>query len=420
MPLSSKPPARSGRLIKLGLWAVTVALGLAACGPSPAEPTPPDAVRPGLSSVTQPSGPTPAFLPVEEPPAGAQAEFTTDFSRHLVPYSEILSGGPPKGGIDEDRGIPALADPRFVSVAEADTWLKPVEPVIVLQIDDDARAYPLQILIWHEIVNDTVGGVPVLVTFCPLCNTAIAFERSVNGQATEFGTTGRLRFSNLIMYDRLTETWWQQATGQAIAGALAGQQLAIRPAAIIAWADFRAAHPAGRVLARETGFDRAYGQNPYVGYDDVNQPPFLYRGPATPGQMPAVARVLTLELAGEAVAYPYDTLQAVKVVNDNVRGTAVAVFWAAGTASALDSATVAGGRDVGAAMAFARDLDDRQLTFRLVGERIVDVETGSEWNELGQAVAGPLGGQRLAPLPAINHFWFSWAAFRPQTRIFQP
>lgn len=363
---------------------------------------------------------TPALLPEEPPPPGAAAEFKTDFSRHLVPYDEILSGGPPKGGIGEERGIPALLEPSFVEVDEAGGWLRPVEPVILLQVGNDVRAYPIQILIWHEIVNDTVGGVPILVTFCPLCNTAIAFERTVGGQVLEFGTTGRLRYSNLIMYDRQTETWWQQATGQAIAGDLTGAQLAAQPAAIIAWADFKAAYPQGKVLSRDTGFQRAYGRNPYVGYDDVDQPPSFYRGPQTPGQMPAVARVLTLDLNGDAVAYPYDVLQEVQVINDTVGGTAVAIFWAPGTASALDAATVAEGRDVGAATAFARDLEGQTLTFQLDSARIVDAETGNEWSALGQAVGGPLAGQRLTPLPAINHFWFSWAAFKPQTRVYQP
>jgi hypothetical protein len=323
---------------------------------------------------------TPTLNPDDSPPAGAQGQFTTDFSKHSVPYSDILSGGPPKDG------IPAIDEPKFVTVAEADAWLKPVEPVIYFQLGDDARAYPIQILMWHEIVNDTVEGVPVALTFCPLCNTAIAFERTLDGQPTTFGTTGRLRFSNLIMYDRATETWWQQASGEAIAGERTGRRLTFLPASIIAWADFKAAYPNGQVLSRDTGHLRDYGRNPYAGYDDVNNPPFLYRGPETPGVLPAVARVLTIDLNGEAVAYPYDVLQQVNVVNDTVGGMDVVVLWAAGTASALDGGTVAGGRDVGAANAYARELDGQTLTFRFDGSRIVDAETGSEWNVLGTAM----------------------------------
>jgi hypothetical protein len=142
---------------------------------------------------------------------GAANAFKTDFGIHSVPCSEVLSGGPPKDG------IPAIDSPVYVTVADADTWLKPMEPVVFVEIAGDARAFPLQILVWHELVNAEVGNVPVVVTFCPLRNTAIAFERTVSGTVLDFGATGRLRFSNLIMYDRATESWWQQANGKAIA-----------------------------------------------------------------------------------------------------------------------------------------------------------------------------------------------------------
>jgi hypothetical protein len=382
-------------------------------GSAAASPTPSAAASP--SPVVEAPATTPTLLPEERPPFGAERQFITDFSKHSVPYSEILSGGPPKDG------IPAIDEPQFVSVEEADAWLKPQEPVILLQIDDDARAYPLQILMWHEIVNDVVGGVPVTVTFCPLCNTGIAFERTFEGQVLDFGTTGRLRFSNLIMYDRQTETWWQQANGEAIAGEFTGRRLTFRSASIIGWADFKAAHPDGKVLSRDTGFNRDYGRNPYIGYDDVNRSPFLYDSPRTPGQLPPMARVVTVELDGEAVAYPYDVLQEIHVANDTIADTLVGVFWAPGTASALDGAAVASGRDVGAGTVFSREFDGQTLSFRFDFKdgRIVDEQTGSEWNVLGQAISGPLAGSQLTPVVSVNHFWFSWAAFKPDTRIFE-
>jgi len=353
------------------------------------------------------------LLPDEPPPARAVSEFKTDFSKHNVPYSDILSGGPPKDG------IPALKDSKFVSVSEAEAWLKPKEPVILVQVGDEAKAYPIQILIWHEIANDTVSGEPLVVTFCPLCNTAIAFKRTVNGQILDFGTTGRLRYSNLIMYDRQTETWWQQATGEAIAGDLTGTQLVFYPATIISWEEFKTTYPGGKVLSRETGYARDYGRNPYVGYDDVNNPPFLYRGPVTPNQLPPVARVLTIDLKGEAVVYPYETLENLGVANDMIGGEAVVVFWQEGTASPLDSSTTSG-RDVGTAAAFSRQLDGRTLTFSFVDGHIFDEQTNSEWNIFGKAIAGEMKGKQLMSIIAINHFWFSWAAFKPETRIYQP
>lgn len=356
---------------------------------------------------------TPELLPQEPAPRGAEWEFGTDFELHTVAYDEILSGGPPKDG------IPAIDKPNFLPVEEADEWLEPQEPVVLLQVANVTRAYPVQILMWHEIVNDVVGGVPVAVSFCPLCNTAIAFERTFEGQVLDFGTTGRLRYSNLIMYDRQTETWWQQASGEGIAGKFAGRQLTFLPASIVSWADFKAAHPGGEVLSRDTGFGRRYGQNPYLGYDDVNRSPFLYDGPQPPDQLLPMARVLTLDLNGQAIAYPYQVLEEIHVVNDTVAGTPVAVFWDTGTASALDAGSVAGGRDVGTAVAFSREVQGDTLTFRFQDGSIMDEHTGSEWNVLGQGIAGPLAGAQLEPVVSINHFWFSWAAFRPETRIFK-
>jgi hypothetical protein len=352
-------------------------------------------------------------LPPAEPPAGAANEFDTDFSQRSVSFDEILSGGPPRDG------IPPIDDPQFVSVDEAAEWLEPVEPVIRVVQNGEARAYPIQILTWHEIVNDTVGDVPVVVTFCPLCNTGIAFKRTVDEQVLDFGTTGRLRRSNLIMYDRQTESWWQQATGEAIIGEMTGEQLEFVLAEMIAWEDFQAANPDGLVLSRNTGFDRPYGNNPYQGYDNINNTPFLFEG-ETPDTLPAVARVLTVDLAGEAVAYPFEVLQAQHVINDTVADTEIAVFWAPGTASALDTTEIAQGRDVGAANAFLRELDGQTLTFVLEDDQIVDEQTGSTWNVLGTAVSGELAGEQLEPVVAVNHFWFSWAAFKPETRVYQP
>ena len=352
------------------------------------------------------------MLPDEAPPHGAESQFTTDFGRHNVPYSEIFSGGPPKDG------IPAIDAPQFTTVDAADTWLAPQEPVILLQVGDDARAYPIQILMWHEIVNDTVGGVPVTLTYCPLCKSVIAFERAFEGQVLDFGTTGRLRYSNMVMYDRQTESWWQQATGEAIAGELTGRQLAFVPASVVSWADFRAAHPGGEVLSQDTGYSRDYGRNPYAGYDSVYGSPDLYHGPATPDVLPPMAAVMTVDLNQEAVAYPFELLQAVHAVNDTVGGVPIVVLWAPGTGSALGAPTVDGGRDVGAAAVFLRELGGQTLTFVYADDRFMDEQTGTEWSVLGRAVSGPSAGSQLTLAVGISHFWFSWAAFRPETRIY--
>ncbi len=341
------------------------------------------------------------------------SEWKTDFTKHSVPLGEILSGGPPKDG------IPAIDRPNFSAVSDANKWLKPREPVILFERAGEARAYPLQILIWHEIANDTVAGQPVTITFCPLCNTSIVFDRRLDGRVLDFGTTGKLRFSDLVMYDRPTESWWQQVTGEAIVGELTGRRLTFLPSQIISWEMFRQAFPTGKVLNRETGHSRPYGNNPYVGYDNINSSPFLYSGPKD-GRLPPLERVVTVSLGGEDVAYPFSVMDKVRVANDSVGGRAIIVLYAKGVTSALDGSSIADSRDVGTAGVFERTLEGNVLAFKASGIRFVDTQTGSTWNILGVATAGPLAGKRLAPMVSGNHFWFSWAVFKPKTRIYKP
>jgi hypothetical protein len=341
--------------------------------------------------------------------------WNTNWARRTIDTSAIMSGGPPRDG------IPSIDAPQFVSSNEAASWLVDNEPVIALEINGDARAYPLQVLTWHEIVNDAVGGVPVVVTFCPLCNSALVFDRRHGDEVLEFGVSGLLRNSDLIMYDRTTESLWQQFTGEGIIGDLAGEQLAFVPSALVSFADFRTAYPDGDVLSRETGFSRDYGRNPYEGYDTVGSNPFLYKGPVD-GRLQAVERVVTVSLpeAGLDLAYPLSTLSDAGVINDTQGGRNLVVFHKPGTSSALGAASIAEGQDVGATGVFDAVLDDRKLTFRAEGEAIVDEETGSTWNILGQALAGPLAGQQLEPVVHGDHFWFSWAAFKPGTIVYEP
>lgn len=357
--------------------------------------------------------PTQNVSDIPRPPVGAEREFETDFSISAVPFDEILSGGPSRDG------IPPIDNPQFVSVEEADQWLDLREPVIRVSMDQSVKAYPIQILMWHEIVNDILGGTPIVVSFCPLCNTAIVFTRTVNGEVLDFGTTGRLRFSNLIMYDRQTESWWQQATGEGIIGSLTGNKLNLLPGAMIAWEDFRNAYPEGLVLSRETGHNRPYGTNPYTGYDDIDNIPFLYQGPETPGELSPVDRIFALDFDGETVAYPYRVLAEIRVINDRVGDQDVVIFWAPGMASALDTQFISDGQDVGSAIAFSRIVDGQKLTFTLDDDRIVDNETGSTWDFLGNALSGPLAGEQLEEVVGVNYLWFAWAAFKPETRIYQ-
>ena len=340
------------------------------------------------------------------------ADWNTNWNRHTIEYDELLSGGPPRDG------IPSIDDPRFVPAEEAAGWLAGNEPVIALEIGGDARAYPLQILTWHEIVNDVVGEVPVIVTFCPLCNAAITFDRRLDGQAYEFGTSGLLRNSDLVMYDRTTESLWQQLTGEAIVGELAGQQLAFLPSSIVSFADFRQAHHTGLVLSRETGYRRDYGRNPYAGYDTIGQSPFLFDGELD-GRLPAMERVVTVALNGVDVAYPLSVLSEVHVIDDTRGGVELVVWHLPGASSALGASIIAEAEDVGATGVFDPYLDGQKLSFRFEDGAIVDEETASTWNVLGQAVDGPLAGNSLTPIIHGNHFWFAWAAFKPATIVYQ-
>ena len=343
------------------------------------------------------------------------AVWDTDFRFHTVPYGEVLSGG-----VGRD-GIPPIDAPSFVSVGAAREWLADAEPVIALEYGGAAKAYPLQILIWHEIVNDNIAGLPVAATYCPLCNSALVFERELDGALYDFGVSGNLRNSDLIMWDRQTQSWWQQLTGEAIAGELAGARLRVVPAQIVAWSVFADAYPDGLVLDRPTASGR-YGSNPYAGYDALNSHPFLYPPPTDP-RLPPKERVAAVEINGQAAAFPYSRLAEERVVHHEVGGEAVVVFFQFGAASALGAASIAQAADVGSTGVFRPSLDGRALTFApsdaAGGAAFTDNETGSGWSILGSAVSGPLAGSQLPRLEAQDHFWFAWAAFKPETAVYE-
>jgi len=255
----------------------------------------------------------------------------TDFSKRSIEFGEILSGGPPKDG------IPSIDDPEFRPIA-ASPDLAGTEPVIGLIVNGEARAYPLRILIWHEIVNDTVGGVPVVVTYCPLCNSGIVFERTVDGRILDFGTTGKLRNSDLVMYDRQTESWWQQFSGEAIVGAMTGKELEMLPSRLESWERFRARAPEGKVLVPNNENIRDYGRNPYVGYDSRDVPYPLFQGPL-PTDVNPMMRVVVV--GDEAWTLPLIREEGPIAKDD------VTIQWVSGQNSALDSGRIAAGRDVG-------------------------------------------------------------------------
>lgn len=337
--------------------------------------------------------------------------WNTDWSKHSIEYHDLLSGGPPRDG------IPPIDQPKFIENQLAAQWLKPNDPVIALEINGDARAYPLQILTWHEIINDVVGEIAVTITFCLLCNSAIVFKRNHQGITYDFGTSGLLRHSDLVMYDRQTESLWQQFTGEAIVGVMTGEQLMMIPSGLIGFEQFQAAYPAGKILSKETGYSREYGRNPYPGYDDIRNNPFLFRDPLDE-RLPAMARVVTVSDGKYHNAYPVELLEKLGVIHHQLGNQAVVIFHQDGVSSALDTTRIANGDDVGATGVFVPLVGKQELTF--IKERgFVDEQTGSHWNIVGQAILGPLKGKQLERLVHADQFWFSWGAFRPDTLIYQ-
>jgi hypothetical protein len=272
---------------------------------------------------------------VSASPAGSET-WRTDFDIRSVDLGDIMSGGPSKDG------IPAIDAPTFIAVEAAD-HLADNEPVIGLIIEGDARAYPLQVLMWHEIVNDSVGGVPVSVTYCPLCNAAVVFDRRVEGRVLDFGTTGRLRHSDLVMYDLQTESWWQQFLGEAIVGELTGTRLRTIPARLESFSRFRRRAPDGKVLVPGGPGLRRYGSNPYVRYDSAARP-FLYRGEMPPGVAP-LSRVVTVSRAdGGKTAWTLAFLRDRRRIETD---DGLVLTWEPGQSSALDTEAIASGIDVG-------------------------------------------------------------------------
>jgi Protein of unknown function (DUF3179) len=338
------------RILPAALAALTVAFAVAGCGGS-GDSAPSDEELAELAEEINKEVPN-VGLGEGSPPPDAD-DWKTDFTKRLVPLEEFQPGGPPKDG------IPAIDVPHFTRAEDVD-WIGDREPVISVTIGDETRGYPIQILMWHEIGNDRIGAVPIAVTFCPLCNTALVFDRRLDGEVLDFGTTGKLRDSDLVMYDRQTESWWQQFTGEALVGDLAGKELRDLPSQIVSWEEFRSQHSSAPVLDRETGFVRNYGENPYAGYDSVDSPPIFATRGDDDDRLPPKERVVYVEAGDEAFAVPFTSLADEWKIEIEAEAGTVVVRWRRGVASALDEGTISGGRDVGAALVL---LDGKLVPF---------------------------------------------------------
>lgn len=397
----------------LAIWAGIAALALTACvGATSTEPAPNAAEASTASPSTtpgmaQPAESVDAATPGarEDVPSALDDPADAELPTPLVDPERIIDGGP------EPDGIPPIMNPVFGPVSDA-FYLFPHDPVVLLEHRGETRVYPVQILIWHEIVNDVVGGELVTVTYCPLCNTAIAFRGEAAGRNLTFGTSGKLFQSALVMYDRQTESLWSQVDRRAIAGHLTGTRLETVPVSMVPWEEILRDRPNAQVLTRETGFIRDYGMNPYYRYD-TEEWQLLDAKPDD--QLPIKERVVVVLDTDRAVRLA--ELAEVRVATVSIDGRPVALVAAPGLASALDDQAIASGRRIPATGVFAPVADGRPLTLQSApgpgGVVAKDVETGSGWTLLGEAVTGPLAGTRLERIPHIDTFWFAAKAFQP-------
>ena len=317
----------------------------------------------------------------------------TNGMKHIVPLDKIRGGGPPKDG------IPSIDDPKFAMASDAQ-FVSDTDTVIGLEINGDARAYPLFIMVWHEIVNDEVGGTPVSVTYCPLCYTNQVFESVLDGESVEFGTSGKLYNSNLVMYDRLTDSYWSQALGMAITGELTGEQLEIIPFDVITWGDWKTLHPDSQVLTTETGHIRAYGADPYGNYYTDDR--IMFPVENLDERMHPKEIILGFHIDDTYKAYKQIDLQNMVATNDEIGNTSILL-------TSLFS---------GNARAFDRTINGEILDFEFSEGKILDLQTGSEWNYDGEAISGFHEGQSLERLGFSPGFWFEWFAFHPNTLVY--
>lgn len=340
-----------------------------------------------------------------------------DTSQHSVPIRDVVfdtfNGGFLRLNEARSPDIRRLRDaikpiyrPRYGTEREL-PWLLGSDLVIGFSSRRGAYAYPLKVLNFRELVNDVIDGVPVLVSYCPLCGSGVVYSRTIDGRTLLFGNTSALYQSDLVMYDHETGSYWFQVQGEAIVGKLTGKRLKALPSATLTWAEWKRLHPDTRLLVGDAGapFSFQYAQDPFLGYSqslDAGRFPFPVSKDKLDGRLRASEIVLTAEVNAARKAYPL-RLIGNAAVNDAIGDAPVVVF----------------SRD-GSGFAYRATVERRRLTFALKGDAFVDRETGSSWNAAGQALSGRLKGSRLEPLPSRRAFWFSIAIANPGIALYLP
>jgi hypothetical protein len=296
---------------------------------------------------------------VEVPMEGGEPEqiMVTDKGvKYIVDPNKILSGGPPMDG------IPSIDNPEYVTVEEADEWIEDNELVLAIIYKGVKRVYPLQILVWHEIVNDFIADDPILITYCPLCGSGIAYERKINGEEVEFGTSGKLYNSNLVMYDRKTNSYWTQIDGLAIVGELTGIELKAISIDTVVWRDWKEAHKDSEVLSQKTGFFRQYGRDPYGSYYEDSF--LIFPVEAEDNRIHAKTVIFGVEVDGVYKAYKEDDVKK-GAIEDSFAGVNLKI-----------------------------ERDNAGIV------KITNTDTGNE-------------------IVKERDFWFAWYAFHPDTKLYE-
>lgn len=357
-------------------------------------------------------------------PRNIESSWKTDTTKAKLDLNEIFVC------IGKDD-IPAINNPTYYSVQEAEKEYFEFEPLILVEHDLKAKGYPLSVLLYHEIVNDSIVGedstLYFSVTYCPLCNSAIVFNRkkTIKGQEVllDFGVTGMLRNSDMVMYDRQTESWWQQFTGQGLVGEYAGEGLDFLTAPVISMEEFALFFPDGQILSKNTGYknskgdDYNYGTNPYVGYD-TDDTPFLYDGQVD-DRLPPMERVVDITINGKHKIYPNSDVAREVVINDEFEGKSIVIFHTNKMISVLDSASIKQSKIVGGIAAYFSFVDGKKLTFVDKGNGVfMDTQTKSSWNVKGKCINGKLEGKYLNMITHGNHFAFAMLAFHPNCVIY--
>jgi hypothetical protein len=289
--------------------------------------------------------------------------------------------------------------------------------VIVVRVGEHVRAYPSAILLWHEVVNDVIGGRPLVVTFCALCNAAMVYERTIDGTVHRFGVSGELLLGASVLLDRVDQTTYSQPTGRQVGGPRQAEPLRWYPSDLMTLGQARSANPGLRVLSRNTGYKRDYGTSPYPRTGRLGTVPGLFDG-FVDARLEPKTRLVGMMIDGIAQAWLYDELRKTDVRNDVVAGRPVVVLFRPETRSVADTAKLANAPAAGSAGVFEARVGGQVLHFeRSENGTIRDRETESAWDRSGLAVTGPMAGARLVPLAHLDTYWYIWAARHPDTTV---